>query len=878
MVQRFLCYPVWLEDRLDCARYVQAPVGNLGHDVTMTMTDITFSRILDKNRHALWMSETQLPDLGGAESDHHGVWSETLTEPVVTEPGLYRTICVDIELHFLAIQAIMESHNLDASTLAGDAVTTGTGDGDASAGGEATVSGVGIVGSYDTACAPAFKLLKAMVTTWVSCVVSHGDRFADTLLTSFYRYICGSGNSLLHDPALHRVVFGLMTKLFKRLVAELRRLGLVVVHADFNRITVNTNKHDVEAAKEHIAFIRNALKKKSLFKMLMLKVKDPLWHALLYKDPENYGGIECESEGQEEKEQEEEGENEGDGDMVLDEEAVVPAAPSVTSPQPSSADKENIVSPVTGQDSAGKSKSATTSKTGTSSSAKKKPKAKAITGFFAAWRTSPNDDAECGDKPSRVATAIPDNMESQAMDTYSQEPSSDDKWETEVVDESLEVDEEWSRDAAGLTAEEVDEQRDNDMEEQDNYDFLDFSDMDRDGSDNDDLGVALTGRGSMSARIRQKMKERERRATLPSQLDGVEADLLPKAPDAGARVMDDEEKADDDYLSVEEELRRKFGFRGKWNIAAFLPEPIARDFFLEIIADVLVQYDWRYRNMDNERKEKMQELYSSGNSMQELLDDLGGEEAGMVVDGVPLDDEAIESKLVGQMKSYCDKELHEYMLQCVKELRDVLANVPADEIFPKRAGSHLSLTDPLLEFVKAVTHVLGLDTVLSDEVAGMRRVLLRDIKIREFSDDANFVDPCLSYVLPDVICKFCLRCRDVDLLRDDALTAALGENKTRASCWKCPGPDCDDRIDLESIENRLIQDAERLSTSFLLQDLRCPQTHRVSSRLTTATSALSVPLQLDMSREELKRKLETLRRVAEFHEFPMLLETVEGLM
>ena len=75
------------------------------------------------------------------------------------------------------------------------------------------------------------------------------------------------------------------------------------------------------------------------------------------------------------------------------------------------------------------------------------------------------------------------------------------------------------------------------------------------------------------------------------------------------------------------------------------------------------------------------------------------------------------------------------------------------------AGSHLRLTSPALEFVKATTHVMGLDPQLTHEVAGLRRLLLTQLKVREFSADSVFVDPCLSYTLRDVICSYCSTCR-----------------------------------------------------------------------------------------------------------------------
>ena len=68
------------------------------------------------------------------------------------------------------------------------------------------------------------------------------ESISDGLLTSVYRYLCGYGNGLLTDPALHRVVYNLMIKLFKKLISGLVKMGTKVVHADFGRIIICTNK------------------------------------------------------------------------------------------------------------------------------------------------------------------------------------------------------------------------------------------------------------------------------------------------------------------------------------------------------------------------------------------------------------------------------------------------------------------------------------------------------------------------------------------------------------------------------------------------------------------------------------------------------------
>jgi len=48
----------------------------------------------------------------------------------------------------------------------------------------------------------------------------------------------------------------------------------------------------------------------------------------------------------------------------------------------------------------------------------------------------------------------------------------------------------------------------------------------------------------------------------------------------------------------------------------------------------------------------------------------------------------------------------------------------------------------------------------------LRKNLLRLISVGNFSDEADWADPCLSWTLPEVICKSCNHCRDIDLCKD----------------------------------------------------------------------------------------------------------------
>jgi DNA polymerase epsilon subunit 1 len=71
MIQRFLIFPSWIDDRLACSRHAHVPLCNLGRDVLTTMIDVSFARALQHNRHLLWSSEGVTPDLGGAEVDQY---------------------------------------------------------------------------------------------------------------------------------------------------------------------------------------------------------------------------------------------------------------------------------------------------------------------------------------------------------------------------------------------------------------------------------------------------------------------------------------------------------------------------------------------------------------------------------------------------------------------------------------------------------------------------------------------------------------------------------------------------------------------------------------------------------------------------------------
>jgi len=167
------------------------------------------------------------------------------------------------------------------------------------------------------------------------------------------------------------------------------------------------------------------------------------------------------------------------------------------------------------------------------------------------------------------------------------------------------------------------------------------------------------------------------------------------------------------------------------------------------------------------------------------------------------------------------------------------------------------MTNPALEYVKMVCHVLSLDPIVTSEVARLKANLLRLVGVHEFAPEAQFVNPCLSYVLPDVICSHCGWGRDVDLCRDRFVTGHHLDDNLEWLCAHCntpyvahthrhTPPSFADRVvraspshdgihvcryGRDSIEQRLVGIVQRASVGFQTQDLVCSRCRSVKADL-----------------------------------------------
>lgn len=229
------------------------------------------------------------------------------------------------------------------------------------------------------------------------------------------------------------------------------------------------------------------------------------------------------------------------------------------------------------------------------------------------------------------------------------------------------------------------------------------------------------------------------------------------------------------------------------------------------------------------------------------------------------------------------KSLSGQLLEKVHEIREKTPTLVFPDV-PSVFKFYDHRRNPALEFVRTMCHVLGLDSSAAEEVAGMRRSLLRLLGVREFAKEALFTDPALPVPLRDLICSFCNAVVDLDVARDARLWTEKeiedSENDGTQSSkpfWACEY--CGNHYDMRQIELGLTRDAQKLYTAYQVQDLVCRKCNMVKrENMTTHCNCSGTRFQLTVGREGFHKQLYALKSVAEFHRFEFLLETVSWMV
>ncbi|XP_028400533.1 DNA polymerase epsilon catalytic subunit A-like [Dendronephthya gigantea] len=297
VIKHYLYSETWFQAQVEHARYCHIPVGNITTDAAVFSSDVFYARNLLKNNHVLWLSPGEKPDLGGKEEDDNRPGLEFEGDHIVevNSPGAYPTVCVELSLDGLAVNAVLQSSNInDFEGGAGSAAVSFENINQVSLEEMVTTGGGAAANSltaYDETalCGSAFRVLKSMVHCWLHEVSSFQNPYADLQLVHFYRWL-QNPSSLLYDPALARLVQGMMKKLFLQLISEFKRLGATVVFANFNQIIICTRKRSVTDGFAYINYILKSIQSKELFCSLDITATG-CWEYLLWMDQANHGGV-----------------------------------------------------------------------------------------------------------------------------------------------------------------------------------------------------------------------------------------------------------------------------------------------------------------------------------------------------------------------------------------------------------------------------------------------------------------------------------------------------------------------------------------------------------------------------------------------------------
>ncbi|KAI3653215.1 hypothetical protein MP228_002640 [Amoeboaphelidium protococcarum] len=135
---------------------------------------------------------------------------------------------------------------------------------------------------------------------------------------------------------------------------------------------------------------------------------------------------------------------------------------------------------------------------------------------------------------------------------------------------------------------------------------------------------------------------------------------------------------------------------------------------------------------------------------------------------------------------------------------------------------HDQRSNPSLEFIKTICHLLSLSYQVQDEVRIMKKNALNLIGVREFSAEAQFSSEwSKSIVVSHTVCACCQSVRDLDLVHD-ALQSSDGSPVL--CCLECQMP-----YDLHQLEESLIEMLTAGLVKHQLRDLKCTRCNQLKN-------------------------------------------------
>ncbi|KAF4695117.1 hypothetical protein FOZ60_005854 [Perkinsus olseni] len=233
-------------------------------------------------------------------------------------------------------------------------------------------------------------------------------------------------------------------------------------------------------------------------------------------------------------------------------------------------------------------------------------------------------------------------------------------------------------------------------------------------------------------------------------------------------------------------------------------------------------------------------------------------------DSIRSDDEDFELT----RKERLEKRLNQFMMKWEFPMQAAAARAAANEM--RSSGSARFSEDPVLEFVKCLTHVIGLDSSnaqIADLVNAIRNDLIQLLRKNVFSEEAQYSSPIpliRAATLTDVLCHKCHRTSNIDVNTSPTKEPGV---------WECPL--CEQSYDKDAIEGRLVEAAHFVVYAWQTQQVICMKCRRAKHANLSKFCKCSGDWICRTPREEAVMALKTLRSIAMVQQLPWLTETTD---
>ncbi|XP_015221455.2 DNA polymerase epsilon catalytic subunit A [Lepisosteus oculatus] len=323
-----------------------------------------------------------------------------------------------------------------------------------------------------------------------------------------------------------------------------------------------------------------------------------------------------------------------------------------------------------------------------------------------------------------------------------------------------------------------------------------------------------------------------------------------------AGPSEEEEEEEGDVDNVEDLIE------SNWNIMQYLPQNAScQKYFLMIVSAYIAAV---YHSM----REELRRNAPGATPIKRRGSSQVSQEAAGDANALP--------GMITFSQEYVSSELTQSFFTITQKIQKKVTGTrnvtqPSD-MFPVLPGSHLPLNNPALEFIKYVCQVLSLDSNITNQVNKLKRDLLRLVDVGEFAEDAQFRDPCQSYILPEVICRQCNFCRDLDLCKD----SSVAQDGSVLPQWFCSN--CQAQYETEGIEMALVEALQKKLMTYTLQDLVCNKCKGVKEANMPVYCSCAGDFTLTLSTKSFSEQIGVFRNIAAHYSMAFLQETVDWVL